>query len=67
MAILFPNNDWSQNLQPLIKNPKTKKIFETVNKLYQTNHVLPEESALFKARQLTTFKNTKVVIIGQDH
>lgn len=66
MTLLFPNNDWFKNLEPLFKDPKTKELFEKVDQLYQQNHVLPEENAVFKALQLTSFKDTKVVILGQD-
>lgn len=66
MTLLFPNNDWLPALSELFKQPQTKQLFDDVDKLYQQNHVLPEESAVFKALQLTPYANTKVVIIGQD-
>lgn len=66
MTLLFPNNDWLPELSKLFKQPETKELFEKVDQLYQKEHVLPEESAVFKALKLTPYANTKVVILGQD-
>lgn len=66
MTLLFPNNDWLNVLQLLFQQPQTKQLFEDVDSLYQQTHVLPEESSVFKALELTPYAKTKVVIIGQD-
>ncbi len=66
MTLLFPNNDWMQELSKLFKQPETKTLFDTVDKLYQEQNVLPEESSVFKALKLTPYAKTKVVILGQD-
>ena len=66
MTLQFPDNDWRTELSELLEQPQTKKLFEIVDTLYNQTHVLPEESAVFKALQLTPYSKTKVVIIGQD-
>lgn len=66
MTLAFPQNDWADELSQLLTQPQTKTLFDTIDKLYKTNHVLPEESAVFKALSLTPYADTKVVIIGQD-
>lgn len=66
MTLQFPDNDWRPALSKLFQQPQTKQLFEDVDELYKKNQVLPEESAVFKALQLTPYSKTKVVIIGQD-
>ena len=66
MTLLFPNNDWLEKLSELWEKPETKKLFDTVDQLYKTEHVLPEKSSVFKALKLTSYTGTKVVILGQD-
>lgn len=66
MTLLFPDNDWLPALSKLFQQPQTKQLFDDVDRLYKKNQVLPEESAVFKALQLTPYSKTKVVIIGQD-
>lgn len=60
------NNDWDI----LLKDEFTKKYFQELSKFiddeYQTNNIFPTKENIFTALKLTSFKNTKVVIVGQD-
>ena len=43
-----------------------KKVINIINDKYNKTIVFPEKSNIFNALRLTTYKNTKVVIVGQD-
>lgn len=60
------NNDWLDALRDEFKKPYYKKLFETVNREYQTQQIFPPAEDIFNAFHLTPLKDVKVVIFGQD-
>ncbi len=63
MIRYFPNNDWL----PLLKDEFSKEYFIALSKHLQgLAAFFPEKEMLFKAFELCTFSNCKVVILGQD-
>lgn len=66
MTLLFPNNDWLVQLAPLFAQPATHQLFQKIDQLYHTQHVLPKETLVFNALTHTPYARTRVVVIGQD-
>ncbi len=60
------SNDWLEPLKPEFSKPYYKKLYETVNREYQTGQVFPPANDIFNAFHYTPFHDVKVVIIGQD-
>ena len=65
MEIKF-NNDWDNILNELLNKTETKQLFNFIRKERKENNVFPKKSKVFKAFELCSFENTKIVIIGQD-
>ena len=65
MEIKF-NNDWDNILNELLNKTATKQLFNFIKKERKENNVFPKKSKVFKAFELCSFENTKIVIIGQD-
>jgi uracil-DNA glycosylase len=57
---------WQDFLKPVIEKPSVKKLLESVEKKYSSNIVFPPREELFRAFDLTSFSDVKVVIVGQD-
>ena len=57
------NNDWEIILEPLIKQ---SEILNIIKKEYQTKEIYPSYENIFKAFNLCSYKDVKVVILGQD-
>lgn len=64
--LTFPNTDWSDKLSPILSSTSVRKLFETIDKEYAENTILPAKENVFKAFELTSYHDTKVVILGQD-
>jgi uracil-DNA glycosylase len=62
----LPKNDWGAILKDTFQLKQNQDLFEKIEQLYQKETVLPEQQNIFKALNLTSFANTKVVILGQD-
>ena len=60
------HNSWRPFLQPEFEKPYFKDLVEFVKTEYKTFNCFPEASAIFNAFNHSHFKDTKVVIIGQD-
>ena len=60
-------NDWDDELR---KNEISFNLFETINKLLsfqqEGKEIYPALQDIYKAFELCSFSNTKVVIFGQD-
>lgn len=59
-------NDWDEILKDVTS---TKEFYNTMvlaKKEYETKTVFPPRDHIFEALKLTSFENTKVVIVGQD-
>lgn len=60
------NNDWDDVLKEVTE---TKEFYNTMvmaKKEYETKTVFPPREHIFEALKLTSYANTKVVIVGQD-
>ena len=60
------NNDWDDILNELLNKTETKQLFNFIKKERKEKNIFPKESEVFKAFELCSFKNTKIIIIGQD-
>ncbi len=59
-------NDWDQILDVIEKSPGFKKFLNLINEKYSKGIVFPPKNYVFNALKLTSYANTKVVIVGQD-
>ena len=59
-------NDWDQVLEIIEKSTGFKKFMQMINEKYNTSIVYPPKNYVFNALKLTSYKDTKVVIVGQD-
>ncbi|MGJ7922252.1 uracil-DNA glycosylase [Neobacillus sp. LXY-4] len=64
MAIL--KNDWASLLEDEFQKPYYLNLNEALQLEYETQVVYPLQDDIYNALHLTSFKDTKVVIIGQD-
>jgi uracil-DNA glycosylase len=62
----FFNNDWDIFLKEEISKPYFIKLLNDVDKEYNDFICYPPKQQIFNAFSLTSFKNTKVLILGQD-
>lgn len=59
-------NDWDEKLSIIWNSPGFKKFYAKILHEYETKTIYPLKENIFSALKLTTFANTKVVIVGQD-
>ena len=59
-------NDWDSVLDIIENSDGFKKFLKIVDEKYNTTTVFPEKNNIFNALKLTSYENTKVVIVGQD-
>ena len=59
-------NDWDQILEEEFKKDYFIKLMNNVRKEYSEKTIFPRKDQVFNAFRYTSFKNTKVVILGQD-
>ena len=59
-------NDWDIILKDEYDKEYFKELINLVNKEYDKNICYPEKENIFKAFEVTPFKDVKVVILGQD-
>lgn len=60
------SNDWNEKLKPEYAKTYYRELFDFVKHEYETERVYPPAADLFNAFHYTSFKDTKVVILGQD-
>ena len=60
------NNDWDSILKGEFNKDYFKELMNKVDSLYKKQTILPEYKNIFNAFKLTSFKDTKVIILGQD-
>lgn len=60
------NNDWKDLLKSEFKADYFKELNSFVSNEYKTKTIFPPKQNIFTALNATSFKNVKVVIIGQD-
>ena len=59
-------NDWDQLLSVVWNSNGFKSFYKKIEDLYKTKTIYPPKEHIFNALKLTSYKNTKVVIVGQD-
>lgn len=60
------NNDWNHLLKDEFKKEYYKKLRQFLIEEYKTKTVYPEMNDIFNALEFTSYKDTKVLILGQD-
>lgn len=59
-------NDWDIILKDELEKDYFKNLIEFIKKEYQEKIIYPKQTEIFKAFRNTSYKDTKVVILGQD-
>ena len=59
-------NDWDEKLKVIETSPGFKKFMNMINDKYNKSIIYPPKNYIFNALKLTSYKDTKVVIVGQD-
>ncbi len=59
-------NDWDEILKDEWEKPYYKALREFLKVEYKTQKIYPQMNDIFNALKMTSFEDTKVVIIGQD-
>lgn len=60
------NNDWKEVLSDVINSNEVLRLEEFLNEEYNSNTIYPPKENIFTALNLTSYKDVRVVIIGQD-
>lgn len=60
------NNDWSQKLKDELQASYMVELLAKLDTLYKIKTVFPEQQNILNALNYTSYKQTKVVILGQD-
>lgn len=60
------SNDWDEQLHNETEKPYFQELRYTLAREYKLHTVYPPKEYLFQALKLTSYKDTKVVILGQD-
>ncbi len=61
-----PKNDWQEILKDEFNKPYYLNLISFLDKEYNSKTIYPPKKDIYKALNLTSFKDTKVVILGQD-
>ncbi len=64
MTIL--HNDWAPLLEPEFDKPYYKQLRQFLADEYRTQTIYPDMHHIFNALHTTGYKDTKVLILGQD-
>lgn len=59
-------NDWDLKLKIIWESPGFKNFYKKIIHEYDNKEVYPPKDYIFNALKLTSYENTKVVIVGQD-
>lgn len=60
------NNDWDEKLKLIWESKGFNNFLNSIYKEYDEKTIFPPKDYIFNALKLTSFKDTKVVIVGQD-
>ncbi len=60
------NNDWGSLLVEEHEKPYYLELMDNVREQYRDHIVYPPQTDIYRALELTTYENVKVVILGQD-
>jgi uracil-DNA glycosylase len=59
-------NDWDEKLRVVWESPGFKNFYKRIMHEYEIKEIYPPKDYIFNALKLTSYENTKVVIVGQD-
>ncbi len=59
-------NDWDEKLKVIWDSEGFKKFYQLVEDEYKNKTIFPPKDHIFEALKLTSYENTRVVIVGQD-
>lgn len=59
-------NDWDEKLKVIWESPGFKNFYKKIMDIYEVKEIYPPKDYIFNALKLTSYENTKVVIVGQD-
>jgi uracil-DNA glycosylase len=59
-------NDWKMLLNDESEQDYYKKLITWLNEEYKTKSIFPKQENIFNALKYTSYKNVRVVILGQD-
>ncbi|MBQ9616118.1 MAG: uracil-DNA glycosylase, partial [Selenomonadaceae bacterium] len=59
-------NDWADYLEEEMQKPYYRKLRQFLIQEYRTKRIYPDMYSIFNALHLTSYADTKVVILGQD-
>ncbi len=59
-------NDWDNKLELIWNSEGFKKFYKLIENEYNKKTIFPPKDYIFNALKLTSYSNTKVVIVGQD-
>lgn len=60
------SNDWDDLLKEEMEKPYYKDLRRLLIEEYKTQTIYPEAEVIFRAMRLTSFHDTKVLLLGQD-
>lgn len=60
------NNDWEELLKPEMEKEYYQRLRGFLINEYKTKTIYPDMASIFNALHYTSYKDTKVVILGQD-
>ena len=58
-------NDWDEKLKVVWESPGFKNFYKRIMHEYEIKEIYPPKDYIFNALKLTSYENTKVVIVGQ--
>lgn len=59
-------NDWDEKLKLIWNSDGFKRFYKIIEDEYEKKIIFPPKDHIFNALKLTSYSNTKVVIVGQD-
>ncbi len=59
-------NDWDEKLKIIWESEGFKRFYHIVEEEYKTKTIFPPKDHIFEALKLTSYQDTRVVIVGQD-
>lgn len=59
-------NDWDEKLKVIWNSEGFKNFYRKIMHEYDVKEIYPPKDYIFNALKLTSYENTKVVIVGQD-
>ena len=59
-------NDWDEHLKNEYEQPYFQELLKFVDDEYHQKEIYPKKNEIFNAFRNTSYKDTKVVILGQD-